>query len=340
MNGVAGRRSAVAAAVTAVAVAAAAVTLLAGCGPTGAAVSSPGDETAADATAPFVLDQDFPDPDVLETGGMYYAYATNGGGFNVQVATSPDLKDWTAAATDALPVLPKWSLPGKTWAPDVSEQAPGKFVMYVTVAGTAPQTQCIGVATATEPTGPFVPVDAGPIVCPEDEGGAIDPTTFVDDDGSRYLVWKNDGNSRGLDTWLQVARLSEDGMTLVGETTRLLKQDQAWEGALIEAPTLVKRDGRYVLFYSANDYGGDKYAIGYATADALRGPYTKAAGPWLSTTLAGGRYLGPGGQDVVRASDGSDVLVFHSWDELYIQRGMNTAALTWADGVPTLTLQR
>ncbi|MBG6215213.1 arabinan endo-1,5-alpha-L-arabinosidase [Cryobacterium sp. CAN_C3] len=320
--------------------AAAAVALLAGCALTGTTQPSDGDDTAPDATAPFVLDQDFPDPDVLETGGVYYAYATNGSGFNVQVATSPDLKEWTTKAADALPVLPTWSRPGKTWAPDVSEQAPGRFVMYFTGARTSPQTQCIGVATASQPAGPFTPVGSAPIVCPEDEGGAIDPATFIDDDGSRYLVWKNDGNSRGLDTWLQIARLSDDGTALVGETTRLLKQKQTWEGALIEAPTLVKRDGRYVMFYSANDYGGGAYAIGYATADALRGPYTKADGPLLSSTLANGSYLGPGGQDVVRAPDGSDVLVFHSWDELYIQRGLNVAALTWVGAVPKVTLQR
>ena len=231
-----------------VVVAAAAVALLAGCAPTGTTQPSDADETAPDATAPFVLDQSFPDPNVLETEDAYYAYATNGSGFNIQVATSPDLKEWTTKATDALPVLPTWSLPGKTWAPDVSEQAPGRFVMYFTVAGKSPQTQCIGVATARKPTGPFTPVGSAPIVCPEEEGGAIDPATFIDDDGSRYLLWKNDGNSRGLDTWLQIAQLSEDGTALIGETTRMLKQDQTWEGALIEAPTLVKRDGRYFLF--------------------------------------------------------------------------------------------
>ncbi len=31
-----------------------------------------------------VLDRDFPDPDTLETGGAYYAYATNGNGQNIQ----------------------------------------------------------------------------------------------------------------------------------------------------------------------------------------------------------------------------------------------------------------
>jgi len=209
-------------------------------------------------------------------------------------------------------------------------------VMYFTAASKSPSFQCIGVATATSPEGPFVAVGSAPIVCPENEGGAIDPSTFVDDDGTPYLLWKNDGNCCGLDTWLQLAELSADGTTLVGETTKLVRQDQQWEGNLVEAPTLVKRDGVYTLFYSANDYGTDAYATGYATAASARGPFTKSDGPLLTTALSGGRYLGPGGQDVVVAPDGSDRLVFHSWDSLYIQRGMNLLPLRWQNGIPTL----
>ena len=48
--------------------------------------------------------------------------------------------------------------------------------------------------------------------------------------------------------------------------TRLIRGDLPWEGRLVEAPTLLKRDGRYHLFYSANEYGGTAYAIGWAVA--------------------------------------------------------------------------
>jgi arabinan endo-1,5-alpha-L-arabinosidase len=309
------------------------VLALAGCS-SGQAQTETTDDTVA--TDDFAIDQDFPDPDILKTDGGYVAYATNGAGFNVQAARSADLDDWNLLAGDALPMLPDWALPGKTWAPDVSELDPGQFVMYFTAASKNPALQCIGVATSTSPDGPFTPAATTPVVCPDDEGGAIDPSTFVDDDGTRYLLWKNDGNCCGLDTWLQISELSADGTALVGETTKLLMQDQPWEGDLIEAPTLVKRDGSYTLLYSANDYGTDAYAVGYATATSVRGPFTKSDGPLLTTELSDGRYLGPGGQDVVTAPDGSDRLVFHSWDSLYIQRGMNVLPLRWKDGAPAL----
>ena len=50
-----------------------------------------------------------------------------------------------------------------------------------------------------------------------DQGGTIDPSCFVDEDGSRVLIYKNDGNSMGKECWLYMRRLEADGVTLVGE---------------------------------------------------------------------------------------------------------------------------
>ncbi|MCW2633709.1 MAG: hypothetical protein JWQ99_76 [Blastococcus sp.] len=321
-----------------VAAAAALVLLLAGCGASdgGGEKSAATSSSAAPEDGNPVLDQDFPDPDVLEVDGTYYAYATNGNSQNVQVATSTDLTSWEVLTTDALPQLPAWVIPGKTWAPEVTMFGPGRFVMYATTTNFDPTLQCIAAATADSPEGPFTMVGDGMLVCPEDEGGAIDASTFTDDDGSRYLLWKNDGNCCGLDTWLHLAPLSEDGLTLAGEATKLVKQDREWEGNLVEAPTLVKRDGTYTLLYSCNDYGGDQYKIGYATADSITGPYTKGEEPLYTTDASDGRYIGPGGQDVVVAPDGSDQLVFHSWYGGITYRAMNLVDLTWEGGRPVV----
>lgn len=284
----------------------------------------------------FAINHDFPDPDVLHVADTYYAYATNTAAANVQFATSDDLKVWTVSDADALPTLPSWALPGKTWAPDVSEFSPGQFVMYFVAANAKPALQCIGVATATAPQGPFKPVGDAALLCPAAEGGAIDPSTFVDTDGTRYLIWKNDGNCCALDTWLQMAPLSTDGLQIAGPTIKLIKQTAAWEGSIIEAPVLVKHGSKYVLFYSANNYGNDSYAIGYATAASVTGPYTKNGKPLLSTSSSHGLYFGPGGQDVATAPDGSDRLVFHSWDPTVVYRGMNVLPLQWKNDEPVV----
>jgi arabinan endo-1,5-alpha-L-arabinosidase len=315
--------------------------VLAGCGdggPTGSAASSSAAESSPAADEGPVIDQDFPDPDVLEVDDTYYAYGTNNGTQNVQVATSTDLESWEVLGDDALPELPSWVVPGKTWAPEVTRIG-STYVMYTTTTNFDPALQCIAAATADSPEGPFELVGDEMLVCPEDEGGAIDASTFLDEDGTRYLLWKNDGNCCGLDTWLQIAPLRDDGLSLDGETTKLVKQDQPWEGNLVEAPTLVERDGTYVLMYSANDYGSDAYAIGYATADSPTGPFTKAEEPLLTTDASGGRLIGPGGQDVVTAPDGTDRLVLHSWDVAFLERGVHVVPLEWEDGRPEVVLE-
>jgi beta-xylosidase len=281
-----------------------------------------------------VIDEDFPDPDTLRVGDLFYAYATNVGGVHVPVARSVDLVDWQRLP-DALPVLPAWASPGYTWAPEVTVGGDG-YVLYCTARHADSGLQCIGVATSDDPAGPFQPLAGGPLVCQVALGGSIDPASFVDVDGARYLLWKNDGNARGLATWIYLQRTSDDGLRLEGEAIPLLTADQPWEASLVEAPTLWRQDGRYYLFYSANSYAAPDYAIGYAMADAVAGPYRKAAQPLLVTPAEGGLVLGPGGQDVVVDKDGATWLLHHAWDNGQSYRSLHLANLAWVDGRPML----
>ncbi len=315
--------------------------VLAGCGGSSSSSSSAGQGTgggaspSASAAPTPVLEQDFPDPDILKVGDTYYAYATQrpGPNQNVQIATSKDLKTWEPLEKDPLPELPAWATTGRTWAPDVSKAGNG-YVMYFSAHSVNPDLQCIGVARGTSPAGPFTNVGSKPLVCPADAGGAIDPASFVDADGTRYLLWKNDGNCCGKDTWLHLQKTSPDGLTLAGPPVRLVKQDQAWEGNLVEAPTLVREGSTYALLYSANAYSGDKYATGYATADKITGPYRKAPQPLLSTSGTG--IIGPGGQDVVEGPGGADFLAVHGWDGAITRRSMYLLPLTWQGGAPVI----
>ncbi|OJX74097.1 glycoside hydrolase family 43 protein [Leifsonia sp. 71-9] len=331
MRSAAGARVAGSAAAVVVVVAA-----LAGCsggaGAPDASAASPTDTTEAPA---FAIDQDFADPDVLVHDGTAYAFATNTPGFLVRSATSTNMRDWTVSESDALEALPAWAQPGRTWAPEVAEVSPGAFVLYLTAQDAASGRQCIGTATSSSPGGPFAPASGTALVCPVEAGGAIDAATFRDDDGSLHLLWKTDGNCCDLDTWIETAPLSADGLSLTGPPVQLLKQDRAWEGDLVEAPDLVKRDGVYVLFFSANDYGGDDYAIGTATGSSLSAPFTSQEKPFLTSASKAGTFHGPGGQNVV-TFDSRDWLVFHSWDDAYAYRGMLVRPLTWDGATPVL----
>jgi beta-xylosidase len=285
-----------------------------------------------------VLDRDFPDPDVLLVEGQYYAYATNSGEANIQVARSHDLVAWEVLG-DALPELPAWAVQdfGWAWAPEVTLAADGEtYLMYFTArfALGAGGTQCIGVATSVQPVGPFVAAGSEPLICPVGQGGAIDAASFVDDDNSRYLLWKNDGNSGGGRTFIYLQPISADGLVLTGEAHALISADQAWEGILVEGPTLWKDQGRYTLLYSANNYASPQYAVGVATADSIAGPYEKASEPLLATDLEAG-IVGPGGQDIVLGPHGDTWLLFHGWTPKGY-RALNLGQLEWHDGEPEL----
>lgn len=289
-------------------------------------------QARADGGGP-VLDHDFPDPDVVRVGATYHAYATNGDGHNIRHATSRDLVRWELDADDVLPALGGWAAleqRGKVWAPEVYDNGDG-FTMHYTARDEASGRQCVGVAVADSADGPFTPVGDRPLVCPDTEGGAIDASSHTEGD-QRYILWKNDGNCCSRPTWIHLQPTSWDGTRVTGPPVRLITRDLDWEGGLVEAPTLVKRAGRYVLLYSADAYDGEGYKIGYAVADRLDGPYTKAATPLVTTESVRRTVIGPGGQDVVTGPDGRDHLLFHGWRPLGERRVMYRADLGFADG--------
>lgn len=259
-----------------------------------------------------VISGDFPDPGVLVVGDVYYAYATNAYGKHIQVASSRDLSHWTLLP-DALPTLPVWAADGAwVWAPEVI-QIGGTFVMYYTAHDAASGRQCIGVATSMRPEGPFRDTRTAPFVCQTGLGGTIDASPFRDGD-ALYLYFKSDGNCCHLATHLWGQRLTPDGLGLIGEPVSLVTNDQPWEGAVVEAPNMLKHDGGYYLFYSGNDYAGAGYAVGYARCQSPLGPCVQASdNPMLASAHDGSApFAGPGGEAFFQAG-GDTYIAFHAW---------------------------
>lgn len=277
-----------------------------------------------------VLEGNFADPHLLQVGETWYAYATGDLTVNLQVARSRDLVRWERL-DDALPELPEWSVlqKGLTWAPEAA-RTPAGFVLYYTLRHAASGRHCVSVAVADRPEGPFRDRRSEPLVCQTSLGGSIDPHRFVDRDGAAYLLWKNDGNCCGLPTELWAQRLDDDGLRLTGRPRSLgVGNDAPWEGALIEAPTLWREGGTYYLLYSANDYGSPDYAVGYATATKVLGPYRD--GPGNPILRSHGPAAGPGGQAVVRAGDGDLWLAYHAWDSAAVGDDAGGQRALWLD---------
>jgi len=291
-------------------------------------------------------EQDVPDPFVMEVDGRYYAFGTNtrvdlprgGSAFaNVPVFTSSDLVEWTYLH-DALPTIDDpgsgWqagAFSSFTWAPAVLlTQTPlaDVYQLFFTGRRIATGRQCIGVASAADPEGPYT-LAPNPLLCnevpaPHTDGGAIDASPFVDENGRRYLLWKNDCLGVGCSVTLWAQELS-DTAQLVGSPSPLLRftapadaTAYPWEPPLIEGPAMVRRGSRYHLFYSANRWDFASYAIGWALCETPLGPCGRqtAAAPWLRSY---GPYRGPGGQELVRDRFGRTLepttLVYHAWDQ-------------------------
>ncbi|SMB80034.1 glycoside hydrolase family 43 protein [Deinococcus hopiensis] len=292
-----------------------------------------------------VIDENFPDPFLLRVGSTYHAYATNSSNANVPHAVSPDLVHWQMQA-DAMPVLPAWAKGGRTWAPEVA-QIGKRYVLYFTAQDAESGRQCVGAAAAAAPEGPFQG-QPRPIVCQVGEGGSIDASPFTDADGKRYLLWKNDGNCCNQLTNIYLQPLSADGLKVTGKATALINNFEIWEGNVVEAPTLYRAGGVYYLLYSAGPFDSDLYAVGYATATRVTGPYRKAAdNPVLSSK---GQVAGPGHQSVVKDGAGQTWLVYHAWqagktNDSVGYRSMHLAPVTFSGGKvkvngPTLAPQR
>ena len=206
--------------------------------------------------------------------GRYYLY-TSGTTvipfLNVPVSSTTDFVHWTAPI-DAMKTLPAWAAEPFTWAPDVHRFG-SEYVMYFTGYLRALNEQCIGLATATTPVGPFTAASK-PFICQSGLSGSIDPRVFTDSSGTNWMLWKSDQNAHASPTpttlWSQ--RLTPDGLGLTGTPADLMSPDEPWQGTVIEAPDLVEVNGVYWLAYAANWFNQPAYGIGVAWCAGPSGP--------------------------------------------------------------------
>ena len=303
--------------------------------------------------------ENFPDPFIIRHGGRYIGYATNRG-VNLPMATSPDLVTWRLLRDprdprkllDGMPKLAPWVEAGRTWAPEVIG-AGGRWLLFYTAHHATKKLQCVGVAVAARPTGPFRDTSREPLLCQDALGGTIDAQPFRDADGRLYLYYKNDGNGAEppIPTQIWAQRLSADGLSLTGEAVPLVRNDRHWEWRVVEAPAMVRRPGGgYTLFFSGNHYGWEadqrlsNYAVGYADCEGPMGPCTDSPeNPWLRSHRdeLRGCLSGPGHPTVF--SDGRQSYVgFHGWAatadcrKAAEERYLYVAPLFWRQDKPFL----
>lgn len=301
---------------------------------------------AAHAGAPAprpVLDADFPDPFVLVADdGSLTAYATNtereGRRLNVQVARSSDGVTWSAPV-DAMPVLPAWVRKSEpdVWAPEAIRLGDA-YVLYFsarhrTLRRPDGLTLCVGAAVSDRPEGPFTP-SPEPLTC-GGRDGVIDASPLKVGDAVLLYV-KTDGNCCGAPIAVLVQRLTPDGLKLASgfRVVAGITNDKPWEGGVVEGPEMHRIDGRWIMTYAANDYGGDDYAVGYAVCKGPLGPCEDA--PENPILKKGDGLSGPG-HPAVFEWKGRTWMAHHAWRSAKggRYRPMFLRPLDWVDGRPT-----
>jgi xylan 1,4-beta-xylosidase len=280
-----------------------------------------------------VLAGDYPDPSVIRVGKDYWATATSSEWApHFPIMHSTDLVNWKVVGS-VFDEPPSWSV-ANYWAPEIAEYKGRYYMYYVGRKQGGPLS--IAVASADKPQGPYK--DHGILV--SQEMGSIDAVVTLDEKGARYMIWKEDGNSRKQPTILWAQPLSEDGTKLLGERRELFRNDAPWEGAVIEGPFVVRKDGWFYIFYSGNACCGSgcNYALGVARSKALLGPWEK--NPKNPILAANSEWKCPGHGSIVDDGKGRYWLMYHAYDAAsFIFTGREALldeVVFAADGWPTI----
>ncbi|MBQ2555286.1 MAG: glycoside hydrolase family 43 protein [Thermoguttaceae bacterium] len=293
-----------------------------------------------------------PTGEVVEYDGRYWLYYTSESG-NVRGFEARSTRDFTSWQDEGLVFDAKgtWARDA-FWAPEGYE-IDGKYYLFFSAQNAPyPWTQAekfnIGVAVADSPRGPFKLLKDEPIFDPG--WPIIDANLFIDDDGTPYLTFSRCCYQHAVESelaekcrrekkydeieesWAYGIELKKDFSGVVGEPTLLIRppvklddKQSEWESRSVtagevnrrwtEGTALFKLGDTYYIAYSANFFGGDWYAVGYATAKKPLGPYTKAANnPILEkNTQNGGTVRGVGHGNIFFSPDRSEAYyVYHA----------------------------
>jgi hypothetical protein len=270
---------------------------------------------------------DAPDPDVVESGGVYYAFTTGtvlGNHLQALVDTSGNpAVGWRSYTgndfgSTALPTTPAWETPNTQTSPGVFSHDNRWLLFYDASVAPYPGDSghsCLSVATASTLTSThpvFTDTSHGPLYCAA--GGVLDPSPFVDPaTGDAYLLWKSNDGSSSAASQVRSVRLDAAGTGFAGTPTVLLTVDQAalpWETTL-DDPQLVFADGSYQLLFSAGAYQSASYAQALATCNGPLGPCRQpTTGPFLSSY---GSVAGPAGGSLFTDTSGNWWLAYAGW---------------------------
>lgn len=230
------------------------------------------------------------------------------------------------------------------WAPEVVH-SDNFYWIYFSV-GNGISGHHIRVAKSSTPTGPYL--DQGINLTPN-EIFAIDAHPFLDEDGTWYLYFARDVLDTGrLGTHIAAARMKS--MTeLDSNTSEVLAPNSNWQifelnreiyhrvidWHTLEGPSVVKRFGKYFLFFSGGNWQNESYGVSYATSMNPLGPWehvSSSKAEVLNSNDTG--LIGPGHCSILNINPSFDIIVYHAWNKERSQRQLYLDKLSWVNQMP------
>lgn len=301
------------------------------------------------------LPVEFGDPYILSASdGKYFMYGTGGTENGFVAYSSENLADWSLeGVVYSGNQANSWTLKNY-WAPEVYE-IDNKYYMFFSADWKVNPTNelenfRIGVAVSDSPIGPFVEISDTPLF---DPGYPIIDANILQHEGKTYMYYSRCcykhpvesevadwARAEGLfdeieESWVYGVELSNDFTTVIGEPVLLLQppsemsnSQTEWESRSVTSGEVNRRwtegsfafehEGKIYMMYSANFFGGEHYAVGYAVSDNPLGPFEKATdNPVLEkNTLKGGEVTGTGHNMVFWSKDNNKMYtVYHGRTE-------------------------
>lgn len=179
--------------------------------------------------------------------------------------SSTDMKNWTSHGYIMKSEDFAYARPNSAWAAQMVKKD-DKYYFYVTLRQRDNNEHCIAVAVSNSPNGPFKDARGTPLITDDmttdstHPNADIDPTVFIDDDGTPWMAWGNG------DCYL--VKLKRNMIELDGEIQKIPMENFA-EGAW-----LFKRGDIYYNVYAADVPSTQPEQIAYATAPSITGPWT------------------------------------------------------------------